>query len=169
MNATKILMACLAMLSAVAVMPAHSATLEYGSPLSFNFQGDDPLGDYEEVTWDFDVADSNLQTIDFTGWVNPTERYDSATGEFVSVVVNWVLEFSADSGLSWSVIDSLTSTDLVNEASVLASLGTYRVTVFGEFDQAHLRVSAVPIPAAALLFGTALIGFAGFQARRKVS
>ena len=38
-----------------------------------------------------------------------------------------------------------------------------------EFDNVQLSVSAVPVPAAAWLFGTALFGLAGFARRRKVT
>ena len=47
--------------------------------------------------------------------------------------------------------------------------GTYSLVVSGATNQLVGNVSAVPVPAAALLFGSALLGFAGFSARRKVS
>ena len=52
----------------------------------------------------------------------------------------------------------------------LLSAGTYGLEVFSVFDaygRGNITISAVPIPAAAILFGTALVGFAGFSARRK--
>ncbi len=38
-----------------------------------------------------------------------------------------------------------------------------------DFDNIQLSVSAVPVPAAVWLFGTALIGFIGVSRRRKVA
>ena len=38
-----------------------------------------------------------------------------------------------------------------------------------DFDNVQLSVSAVPVPAAVRLFGTALIGLVGFGKRRKVT
>ena len=52
---------------------------------------------------------------------------------------------------------------------------TYVVGVVNAIDNKHLsrltvsKLSPVPVPAAALLFGSALLGFAGFSARRKIS
>ncbi|WP_432472301.1 hypothetical protein [Amphritea sp. HPY] len=47
---------------------------------------------------------------------------------------------------------------------------TYRVVMNTDVDGGYtFAVSTVPVPAAALLFGSALLGFAGFSARRKVS
>ncbi|WP_290703280.1 hypothetical protein [Amphritea sp.] len=48
--------------------------------------------------------------------------------------------------------------------------GTYSVVLNSTENGGYTAtVSAVPVPAAALLFGSALLGFAGFSARRKVS
>ncbi len=60
------------------------------------------------------------------------------------------------------------------EAAAAGTL-TYVVGVVNVVDNAHLsrltvsKLSPVPVPAAALLFGSALLGFAGFSARRKIS
>lgn len=48
--------------------------------------------------------------------------------------------------------------------------GTYNlniVSLLPAINAGTITISAVPIPAAAILFGTALAGFAGFSARRK--
>ena len=50
------------------------------------------------------------------------------------------------------------------------SVGDYNLDIFSLLDvqgSGTVQISAVPIPAAAILFGTALAGFAGFSARRK--
>lgn len=46
--------------------------------------------------------------------------------------------------------------------------GTYLLQIDSSSKDVNGQISAVPVPAAALLFGTALLGFAGFSARRKV-
>ena len=51
-------------------------------------------------------------------------------------------------------------------SNLLAGDYTLKLTTNNAF--ANGTVSAVPVPAAALLFGTALLGFAGFSTRRKV-
>ncbi|WP_419810561.1 hypothetical protein [Bacterioplanoides sp.] len=46
--------------------------------------------------------------------------------------------------------------------------GEYTLQIFSDSEDVNGSISAVPVPAAVLLFGTALLGFAGFSARRKV-
>ena len=46
--------------------------------------------------------------------------------------------------------------------------GEYTLQIYSDSQDVNGSISAVPVPAAALLFGTALLGFAGFSARRKV-
>ena len=65
--------------------------------------------------------------------------------------------FAGDQDESRWVVGPLDSgTYNLNVVSLLEAIGSGQVTI-----------SAVPIPAAAILFGTALAGFAGFSARRK--
>lgn len=63
-----------------------------------------------------------------------------------------------------------TSTSPVNAVLKNLLAGTYTVVLNSDMVGGYsVAVSAVPVPAAALLFGSALLGFAGFSARRKVS
>ena len=57
---------------------------------------------------------------------------------------------------------------LINQNDIdLSNLADWASSV--DFDDVQLSVSAVPVPAAVWLFGTALIGLVGFGKRRKVA
>lgn len=69
------------------------------------------------------------------------------------------------------------SAEVSESGAYLAAALAYVVDVVNLVDNAHrsrladseLSSVPVPVPAAALLFGSALLGFAGFSARRKIS
>lgn len=68
---------------------------------------------------------------------------------------------SASGTYSWTAAAAGTLTYVVGVVNVIDNKHLSRLTVS--------KLSPVPVPAAALLFGSALLGFAGFSARRKIS
>lgn len=52
--------------------------------------------------------------------------------------------------------------------SYLLGAGTYTLRVRNNAKADDIMISAVPLPGAAILFGSALLGFVGFSSRRKV-
>jgi len=93
---------------------------------------------------------------------------------------DWLIYFVDNgTGLDVELFDN-TATNLLRSASATNGgspfsfqwnnllAGDYKLKLTTGFPYASAEVSAVPVPAAALLFGTALLGFAGFSTRRKV-
>lgn len=134
----------------------------------------------DTASWTFDLTNDGfnpaLETIT-SATVSLDLRDDSG---FFSYSYDWLLEFaqlsSGNTVIDTWEVDTGTEMLMLTSLTSLNSSGTLSMTleaVFGDFyfDQATLNaeaVSAVPVPAAAWLFGSGLIGLAGFaRARNK--
>jgi len=130
-------------------------------------------------SWTFDITDDgfNPVTEDITSATVSLDLRDDA-GYFFSYDL-WLEFAQLSSGTTlidtWEV-DTGTEVFTITSLTSLNDTGTLSMTleaVFGDFyfDQATLNaeaVSAVPVPAAAWLFGSGLISLAGFaRARQK--
>ena len=91
------------------------------------------------------------------------EGFDGSPASFV------ITGYLSDGGtLVSNVVDAGAFTNLVLGWSNLTKVEFQSVgSNFGAID--NINVNAVPIPAAAWLFGTALIGLVGFSKRRKAT
>jgi len=124
-----------------------------GSPLELSVDNfPDPIG---SATIDLTVAQDLTTTIwEFT--------FDDDAAEVLQVML------IDDSSLT-AVFDSgVVSPSPLGFTINNLLAGEYTLTIFTDSEDVNGSISAVPVPAAALLFGTALLGFAGFSARRKV-
>lgn len=112
-----------------------------------------PLGstffDLSNTTADLLYVDGGLETVTIGGAINdPSETMESNTDDF----------FATYSGVTGGVSD----TD-----SVGWTISTEPVDIYFTNDvTGSLTVSAIPIPAAAWLFGSALLGLAAIQRKR---
>jgi hypothetical protein len=113
----------------------------------------------------FELADA--------GSVSVSISDNELTSTFIDLLN--VSEFTVLDGASNALFSTGIGGDLVNATFTLSGLaaGLYTLQFVGDANGAigaayDVTVSAVPLPAAAWLFGTALIGFVTFSARRSV-
>lgn len=106
-------------------------------------------------------------------WVFDTNESGSAAfDDFAFVALSL---FGIDEVLATAAMDAPGAAGSYTWTAGAAGLLTWTVGVVDVGDSivnSYLNVSKlspVPVPAAALLFGSALLGFAGFSARRKIS
>lgn len=127
-----------------------------------NPAGDDNLqqGEVVGLTWDIDV---NIEKLFFRGESHPKEPSNIFDGDSFA--------YSLNSGLTWLTANLLLApVDGGVGINGTVKKGDYLLlTTTGTHEQFYLsaaEVSAVPLPAGAWLFGSALVG-AGVVARRK--
>ena len=90
--------------------------------------------------------------------------------------------WTATAGSPWTYNDALPKYGFATASSLTTTLlqGEYLVHIFGELDATALTgnqlysytleiTSAVPVPAAVWLFGSALVGLFGFQRRKRMT
>ncbi|MEW8321975.1 MAG: VPLPA-CTERM sorting domain-containing protein [Candidatus Thiodiazotropha taylori] len=148
-----------------------------GSATAVNYNVDLTLGQTHTFnhlhtdTYDYSGTFTDTGTFELTnaGSVNVS----IADNELTSVVD--LLSVSAFTVYDSSSNALFTTSDLVNTVIPLSNLaaGVYTLQFVGDADGIfgaayNVTVSAVPLPAAAWLFGTALIGFVAYSARRTV-
>lgn len=149
----------------VASVTASAATFQFspdpfvldytnGTPVELSVSNfPDPIGSAETV---FTVAQDLTTTI----W-NFTFDDDGTPTESLQVIL---LDSEDDLVFDSGVVSPSPLSFTLN--NLLA--GEYTLQIFSDSEDVNGSISAVPVPAAVLLFGTALLGFAGFSARRKV-
>jgi hypothetical protein len=112
------------------------------------FRGQDSSHD----GWHISLEDSSFDST----WQSYSVTFDTTWSDAVAMANGWVQE---EVGLSFSTLwDNVWSSEV-------RILGDIRM----EAGIDNYNVSAVPVPAAIWLFGTALIGLAGFSKRRKAA
>lgn len=116
----------------------------------------------------FDVAAGDTLTFDWTWTSSDYLPYNDFAFVGLSLLgIDDVLASVALTGTSGSGSYSWTSGAAGVLTYVIGSVNVGDTAVNSILNVSKL--SPVPVPAAALLFGSALLGFAGFSARRKVS
>lgn len=145
----------------------YNAALTLGQTHTFNHLVTD-TEDYSGAFTDrgtFEIADK--------GSVSLSIRDNELTTSFIDLLN--VSQFSVFDNPSIALFSTGIGGDLTSATFTLAGLsaGLYTLEFFGDangvFGVAYdVTASSVPLPAAAWLFGSALIGFVAFSARRSV-
>lgn len=142
-------------------LPTSAATTPMGS-FALNAIGDN------YTTGQVSVSPGST-LVDFDHGYNMTIGANLATASAI---------FQFTTILNSSNIEIFDSTNTLVKASTTGLLtaalntGNYLIRLSGDVAQAGkyvFAVTAVPIPAAAILFGTALFGFTAYSTRRKIS
>lgn len=116
-----------------------------------------------------EVAAGDTLTFD---WVWSSNETDSFWNDFAFVGLSL---FGVQDVIASVAMTGSSGSDSFSWVAGAAGVLTYVIGVADVGDQfvtsqlTVSKLSPVPVPAAALLFGSALLGFAGFSARRKVS
>ncbi len=118
-------------------------------------------------------TDTGTFTLPHAGSVNISIHDSELSSSFVNFLD--VSHFTVLDPLNTELFSTGVSGNLVDAHFVLPGLssGTYTLQFAGSADGAmggayDVKVSAVPLPAAAWLFGSALLGFVTYSARRSV-
>jgi hypothetical protein len=145
----------------------YDVSLTLGQTHTFNHLVTD-TNDYSGLFTDtgtFELADAGSVSVSFSD--------NELTSTFIDLLN--VSEFTVLDGASNALFSTGIGGDLVNATFTLSGLaaGLYTLQFVGNANGAigaayDVTVSSVPLPAAAWLFGTALIGFVTFSARRSV-
>ncbi|MCU7875017.1 MAG: VPLPA-CTERM sorting domain-containing protein [Candidatus Thiodiazotropha sp. (ex Lucinoma borealis)] len=148
----------LALLALTMSFGLQAATFDAGS---FSTSGDSfvasPYSGIFTDVWNFDVGSKNPLDINFSG-------------SHEGMAADDLLLTDTASGQSYHLGNTFSET-------LSLGLGSYVFTVSGfalnaldpkVYSDYSLKIQAVPLPAAAWLFGSALIGFVSFSRRRKV-
>lgn len=111
-------------------------------------------GDSSTVYWDLTIlGSSDLLTV---GWANNTINPDGDS-DLVTTFLEW-------DGMAWSVFATFTESTF----SLILSGGDYLMGLTGLENTGYSgSVSAVPVPAAGILFASALLGAGAFGRRKK--
>lgn len=145
-------------------LPSNDLVVGYNMPDGANVSSDDPINTALIFPIDFNIEVLGTPTTVLLD-LSLNERATSNSNQ-ASDTVSWALT-DDNSGL----IDAgsfLVSDGIANLAfGGLSGDYVFNVATTSELFTGEIRIAAVPLPAAALLFGTALAGFAGFSARRK--
>lgn len=155
-----------------------SGSLVSGAAMAVNYDADLILGQaftYNHlITNTADLsgpfADTGTFTLTNPGSVNVSIRDSELSASFIDILN--VSQFSVLDSLNTGLFST---GNLVDASFVLPGLsaGTYTLQFTGDADAVFggaydVTVSAVPLPTAAWLFGSALLGFVTYSARRNV-
>lgn len=131
------------------------------------YQGNDPLPNTPLVGWMSLIVNPGV-----TGAV--FKLADTNTDGYTVDYQLYTADHSSAIGAGWTMQDIGTSTQNLALPGVYKALsaGAYAVRIsFANFDQASFsastQVSAVPLPGAALLFGSALMGLGALRRKQK--
>jgi hypothetical protein len=124
---------------------------------------------------DFDnplTLEEEVETLDFTFNIDADAGISSSAIEFnnAQLTINSVTLLTGGLSYVFNAIDTLGKWSLGN---ILLASGdhTIRVAVASALEggQLNIKVNSVPVPAAIWLFGSALMGLAGFSSRKTKS
>lgn len=127
-------------------------------------------GEVKSTSWEFDLTALSGQTIT-SGELSFVLRDDGGKGDGAEKAV---FTFDTLSPISRADINGDVWSDSFNVSAALHGAGIYKVTLTATkgdfwFDSSTLKVatSPVPIPSAALLLGSSLLGLAGCNSRKR--
>ena len=111
-------------------------------------------GEYIAMDFDFTVGELSL----------------AITGDHAPVADNAIFHYSVDEGLNWLSIGFGTTNSLIENLLISGVTKSLDYTIEGgQMYLSSMAVSAVPVPAAVWLFGTAMAGLLGFRRRRNTA
>lgn len=166
-------------LSSLLVLPsvASAATINLGTTTSYKqeLEGNYKLSDYggsigtllDLYVFSFNTPGSGALSLTATENENPQKDFSFLGARLWSGSLGGTLLASADSPTALDAAFALTYSNLqAGTDYFLEVLGTFGKSEAVLKGKSRLEISAVPIPPALVLFGTALAGLAGLSRRR---
>ncbi len=143
-----------------------------------DFRGEFSIGEGETVVFGRDDITGpstdyyRFTLVDVTNTITTSFRLNEiASGGFTLGIFSDPLETL--NPVDWTELGSINGTDVLTLSGLDLNTPYYMAvswtTVFGKPAGYAARIKAVPLPTAAVLFGSALLGFAGFATRRRIS